>query len=78
MDELARRLGGALATHERFATATVRAGDLELDLAATRAEAYARPGALPEIRPGAARGGSRPPRLHRQRDGRSARASDPS
>jgi tRNA nucleotidyltransferase (CCA-adding enzyme) len=51
VDELARRLGGALATYERFATATVRTGDLELDLAATRAEAYSRPGALPEVRP---------------------------
>ena len=73
MDELARRLGGALATHERFATATVRAGGLELDLAATRAETYPRPGALPEIRPAPPCGGPRPPRLHRQRDGRAAR-----
>ncbi|HEY7150281.1 MAG TPA: hypothetical protein VH391_01245 [Solirubrobacterales bacterium] len=51
VDELARRLGGAARTHERFATAAVRADGLEIDLAATRAESYPRPGALPEIRP---------------------------
>jgi len=51
VDELARRLGGDARTHERFATATVRVDGLEIDLAATRAETYARPGALPEISP---------------------------
>src|SRR5581483_7318244 len=51
IDELAERLGGAARTHERFATATVRTDGLEIDLAATRAEAYPRPGALPEISP---------------------------
>lgn len=51
VDELARRLGGAARTHERFATATVRTGGLEIDLAATRAETYARPGALPDVSP---------------------------
>jgi tRNA nucleotidyltransferase (CCA-adding enzyme) len=51
VDELARRLGGAARTHERFATATVRSDGLEIDLAATRAETYPRPGALPEITP---------------------------
>jgi tRNA nucleotidyltransferase (CCA-adding enzyme) len=49
--ELARRLGGEVRTHERFATAAVRVDGLELDLAATRSETYARPGALPEVRP---------------------------
>ena len=49
--ELARRLGGEVRAHERFATATVRVDGLEIDLAATRAEAYAHPGALPEVRP---------------------------
>jgi tRNA nucleotidyltransferase (CCA-adding enzyme) len=51
VDELARRLGGAARTHERFATATVRTDGLEIDLAATRAETYARPGALPDVSP---------------------------
>jgi tRNA nucleotidyltransferase (CCA-adding enzyme) len=51
VDELARRLGGAVRTHERFDTATVRAAGTQLDLAATRAETYPRPGALPVITP---------------------------
>jgi tRNA nucleotidyltransferase (CCA-adding enzyme) len=46
-----RRLGGQIATHERFATATVHTDGLELDLATTRTETYAEPGALPEVRP---------------------------
>ncbi len=49
--ELARRLGDPVRTHERFATATVRADGAEIDLATTRAETYPRPGALPEVRP---------------------------
>jgi tRNA nucleotidyltransferase (CCA-adding enzyme) len=51
VDELSRRLGGDVRTHARFATATVRLDGLEVDLAATRSETYARPGALPEVRP---------------------------
>ena len=52
--ELAARLGAegsAAVVHERFGTATVRAGDCRWDLAAARAETYPRPGALPEVRP---------------------------
>ena len=49
--ELARRLGGEVRRHERFATATVLLDGLEVDLAATRSETYPRPGALPEVRP---------------------------
>jgi tRNA nucleotidyltransferase (CCA-adding enzyme) len=49
--ELAERLGGLATTHERFGTATVRAGDLVFDLASTRRERYERPGALPEVEP---------------------------
>jgi tRNA nucleotidyltransferase (CCA-adding enzyme) len=37
--------------HERFGTATARVGETQLDLAATRAESYERPGALPDVRP---------------------------
>ncbi|HEX6116061.1 MAG TPA: hypothetical protein VFY99_03105 [Solirubrobacterales bacterium] len=47
--ELARALGGELREHERFGTATVSVGGREVDLARTRTEVYARPGALPEV-----------------------------
>ncbi len=48
---LAARLGAEdHVAHERFGTATVRAGDCRWDLARTRAETYARPGALPDVR----------------------------
>jgi tRNA nucleotidyltransferase (CCA-adding enzyme) len=49
--ELARRLGGEVREHERFGTATVRAGDLVVDLASTRRETYSQPGALPDVEP---------------------------
>jgi tRNA nucleotidyltransferase (CCA-adding enzyme) len=49
--ELAARLGGEATEHERFGTATVRAGDLVVDLASTRRESYPQPGALPEVEP---------------------------
>ncbi len=48
---LAERLGGETRTHERFATATVRLDGVVVDLAATRSETYAHPGALPEVEP---------------------------
>jgi tRNA nucleotidyltransferase (CCA-adding enzyme) len=49
--EVARRLGEEVASHERFATAKARLGEVEIDLATARAETYPRPGALPEVRP---------------------------
>ena len=49
--ELAARLGGDALPHERFGTATVRAGRLAFDLAATRRETYPEPGALPVVEP---------------------------
>lgn len=49
--ELVRRLGGEARAHERFDTASVRVEGLDVDLAATRSETYARPGALPDVRP---------------------------
>jgi tRNA nucleotidyltransferase (CCA-adding enzyme) len=49
--EVARRLGGEVLEHERFATAKAELGDLEIDLASARAETYPQPGALPEVRP---------------------------
>jgi tRNA nucleotidyltransferase (CCA-adding enzyme) len=48
---LASALGGELRRHERFATATVREGKQTVDLATARAETYAQPGALPDVRP---------------------------
>jgi tRNA nucleotidyltransferase (CCA-adding enzyme) len=47
--DLAQRLDGQAKEHERFGTATVRAGDLAVDLATTRRETYAEPGALPDV-----------------------------
>ena len=49
--ELAARLDGDVSPHERFGTATVRAGTLAFDIAATRSESYPEPGALPVVRP---------------------------
>jgi tRNA nucleotidyltransferase (CCA-adding enzyme) len=48
---LAERLGGTAREHERFGTATVHAGELAFDLAATRTESYDEPGALPRVAP---------------------------
>ena len=48
---IAEALGGELVEHERFDTANVVLGELEVDIARTRAETYARPGALPEVAP---------------------------
>ncbi|MBP7688980.1 MAG: CCA tRNA nucleotidyltransferase [Thermoflexales bacterium] len=44
-------LGGTLTLHERFGTAKWRAPDRDrtIDLATTRTETYARPGALPDV-----------------------------
>jgi tRNA nucleotidyltransferase (CCA-adding enzyme) len=48
---LAARLGGEAVVHDRFGTATARAGDLVVDLAQTRRETYEGPGALPSVEP---------------------------
>src|SRR5829696_3233214 len=49
----AERLGGELVVHDRFGTATVLAPGAALNFATAREEAYARPGALPDVRLGA-------------------------
>ncbi len=49
---LAEALGGSAVVHDRFGTATVSAAGHVYDLATARAETYARPGALPDVRPG--------------------------
>jgi tRNA nucleotidyltransferase (CCA-adding enzyme) len=48
---LAARLNGQAREHDRFGTATVKAGDLSFDLTTSRTETYSRPGALPDISP---------------------------
>jgi len=49
---LARKLGAKAETHPRFGTATLSAGDVDVDLATVRSETYQRPGALPTVGPG--------------------------
>ena len=49
----AAALGGEVVVHDRFGTATVRAGGLVFDVAGARRETYARPGALPDVSLGA-------------------------
>ncbi len=48
---LAEALGGELVEHERFQTANVEMGDLDVDIARARTETYAHPGALPDVAP---------------------------
>jgi tRNA nucleotidyltransferase (CCA-adding enzyme) len=48
----AARLDGDVVVHERFGTATVRAPGVAFDLSGARAESYARPGGLPDVRLG--------------------------
>jgi tRNA nucleotidyltransferase (CCA-adding enzyme) len=52
VDAAAARLGGEVEAHDRFGTALVRDGGCAFDLVRARAERYAHPGALPEVRPG--------------------------
>jgi tRNA nucleotidyltransferase (CCA-adding enzyme) len=49
----AARIGGEVVVHERFGTATVRAPAAAFDVVSARTETYERPGALPDVRPGA-------------------------
>ena len=48
---LAAARGGTVKTHDRFLTATVSVGAVRIDFATARKERYARPGALPTVRP---------------------------
>ncbi len=50
--QLARLTSGQVLTHPRFGTATVCQGTISLDLVTARSETYARPGALPTVKPG--------------------------
>ena len=51
--ELAERLAGHVRVHERFKTATLQLGSAHFDFTSARRESYPRPGALPEVQPGA-------------------------
>jgi tRNA nucleotidyltransferase (CCA-adding enzyme) len=48
---IAAELGGEVRTHQRFETATVQLGEVEVDLARARTETYPHPGALPQVSP---------------------------
>jgi tRNA nucleotidyltransferase (CCA-adding enzyme) len=52
VDAAAERLGGEVTAHDRFGTALVRSEGCAFDLVRARAESYARPGALPDVRLG--------------------------
>ncbi|MBI3743127.1 MAG: CCA tRNA nucleotidyltransferase [Chloroflexi bacterium] len=52
---LAKRLGGRAVIHDQFGTATVYVEGRSFDLAMTRTERYAHPGALPIVSPGSLR-----------------------
>jgi tRNA nucleotidyltransferase (CCA-adding enzyme) len=52
VDAAAARLGGEVAAHDRFGTARVQVDGCAFDLVRARAESYAHPGALPDVRPG--------------------------
>ena len=49
---LAEKMGGEVISHPRFGTATFNRQGLRVDLAMARNETYAKPGALPLVRPG--------------------------
>ncbi|TET14218.1 MAG: CCA tRNA nucleotidyltransferase [Dehalococcoidia bacterium] len=49
---LAKLRGGKVLTHPRFGTATISQGIISLDLVTARSETYAKPGALPAVKPG--------------------------
>jgi tRNA nucleotidyltransferase (CCA-adding enzyme) len=51
--ELAARLGGAAAAHERFGTVKVEVEGHEVDVATARTETYPQPGSLPVVSPAA-------------------------
>lgn len=54
-EELAGPLRAALTSHRRFGTATLKWRSRSVDIASARAETYARPGALPQVRAGTLR-----------------------
>jgi tRNA nucleotidyltransferase (CCA-adding enzyme) len=55
VDRLLERLGGDVREHDRFGTAVVVSDGCRYDVVRARAESYATPGALPDVRPGTLR-----------------------
>lgn len=51
VQEILQQVGDLARTHGRFGTATVQIDGSSVDLASTRRESYARPGALPDVEP---------------------------
>lgn len=51
-DGLAAELGGKVTARSQFGTVKLRVGETTLDLATSRSETYAQPGALPTVKPG--------------------------
>ena len=73
-EPVARALGEVVAWHERFNTYDVVTPDgAHADVVMARAERYAAPGALPDVRPSGPGGRPAAPRLHGQRGGRQRR-----
>ena len=61
-------LGGELQVHDRFGTSTVRLDGFTYDIARTRRETYAEPGALPDVAPAPLAAGPTAAGFHGQRD----------
>ena len=53
--QLAKAEGGKVVTHPRFGTATITENTISIDIVTARSETYARPGALPRVKPGTIR-----------------------
>jgi tRNA nucleotidyltransferase (CCA-adding enzyme) len=51
-EEIAASLQAEIITHPRFGTAKIKWANRSADFATARAETYARPGALPDVKPG--------------------------
>jgi tRNA nucleotidyltransferase (CCA-adding enzyme) len=50
--QIADKMSAKLTTHTRFGTATIVLNDFSIDIATARRETYAKPGALPTVKPG--------------------------
>ena len=53
--QLARLSNSKVVTHPRFGTATITENTISIDIVTARSETYARPGALPRVKPGTIR-----------------------
>lgn len=53
--QIARQCNMKVVTHPHFGTATISHGNISFDMVTARSESYARPGALPAVKPGTIR-----------------------